>query len=169
MTRGMLVLGWVVFAGVQLVMLAARVVGIFVLPWPCLLHAWRPAASRYGPPRQVDEWSWGWLNPWAGNWEDGVTGQLAKIWGSGAEEGTLVGYLPAGRWSARSRVVRWLHDSWRAYLWSAWRNSADNLKYFFAWEQGPFLEVGYSVLGRARVLKLGWQSETGVRVPVLSL
>jgi hypothetical protein len=162
-------LGWLVFAGVQLVMLAARVVGVVVLIVPCLVHAWRPARSRYGPARMIDEWRWPGLNWWTGNWEDGPSGLHALIWGSGAQAGERVAYLLDPPLTKKHQVVKWLWDAWRAYCWSAWRNSANNLKYFFAWEHGPFVEVTYSFYNQVRTLRLGWQLETGVHVPVLSL
>lgn len=55
-------------------------------------------------------------------------------------------------------AVLWFWDAYRAWRWSAWRNSCDSLKYVFAWEQGPQA----TVWGR----KLGWWPENSVRVPV---
>ena len=119
----MIVLGWVLFVLCQLAMLAAQLVGLVLLIPFCLAQAWTPAVYPsvklgHGP---VDRWSWGPLNYIYGNPEDGVSGQQA----------VLIGGAPfaPGVWGP-----------WRAYRWSAWRNSSDNLKYVFQWQGGPFFK-----------------------------
>lgn len=138
---------WTWFAFVQLVMLLATVCGWLILLPFCLAQAWKyTGRTSIKDKRFVDGWDFIPLNYVYGNPEDGVSGQTALVNGNQP-------YMPDA-WAP-----------WRAYCWSAWRNSADNLKYVFAWEQGPLIER--SILGRN--VKLGWQRENGVKVPVLSI
>lgn len=85
------------------------------------------------------------------NPEDGVSGQTALVWNSTGTK--QIPYAPT--------QFAWLNG----YLWSACRNSCDNLKYVFADPNGPL--VTFRVLGRTG--KVGWQVENGVSVPVMSL
>lgn len=140
---------WTWFVLVQLIMLLATVVGWIVLIPFCLAQAWKPS-FRLATLRDTDAWRWSALNRVYGNLEDGVSGIHALIWNNSGQQ---VPYMP-GAWAP-----------WRAYCWSALRNSCDNLKYAFAWEQGPLIER--SILGRN--VKLGWQKENGFNVPVLSI
>jgi hypothetical protein len=81
----------------------------------CLARAWRPCTSTINPfgraPREISEWKWAWLNTIYGNYEDGVSGAEALIWNGPAR----VLYRPT-TWAP-----------WRAYCWSAWRNSTNQL------------------------------------------
>lgn len=103
--------------------------GLTFLWIPCLLHAWEPVMSTNGStdqtaPRQIDQWSWKWLRPWYHNPADGDSGKFAII-----DWTHQTYYMPDGdkpKW-----LPQWLWESLRAYLWSAWRNSADGLKYIF--------------------------------------
>lgn len=144
---------WVWFAIVQLVMLAAAVTGWLLLIPFCLSRAWILDSKSIKDGRSVDRWRWSLLNVVYGNPEDGVSGATALVW----INGVLSPYMP-NAWAP-----------WRAYCWSAWRNSVDGLKYAFAWENGPFVEFTWSVLGRTRSAKVGWQRENGINVPVLSI
>lgn len=63
--------------------------------------------------------------------------------------GVLVPYMPG--------KPDWL----RAYMWSAWRNSTDNLKYVFQWTGGPFKRWEF----RGWYGQAGWNSHG---LPVLS-
>ena len=138
--------GW--FALVQLICLIATIVGwVLLIPF-CLSRAWTADITSIKDGRPIDRWRWKPLNSIYGNPEDGVSGQTALVW----VDGSLTFYR-RGAWAP-----------WRAYLWSAWRNSADNLKYVFAWKKGPLVE--FSLFGRSH--KLGWQFENGAKVPVLS-
>lgn len=102
-------------------------VGLVLLAWPCFSRAWGLHGVKsnkvWQPPhdclngRPIDSWDWDWLNKWFGNPEDGVSGQTALIWNGT----TLVTYNPDG-------------SRWKAYVWSAWRNSVDALKYKFPQE-----------------------------------
>lgn len=138
---------WPWFALVQIISLVAMIVGWVVLIPFCLLQAWTPAAQKSikGDGRSIDAWRWKLLGYVCNNPEDGVSGQTALVQGNQP-------YMP-NAWAP-----------WRAYCWSAWRNSADNLKYVFAWEAGPLKE--FTLFGRTH--KIGWQRENGFKVPVLS-
>lgn len=141
--------GWARFALVQLIMLAATVIGWFVLIPFCLAQAWEPVISTLDPKRAIDKWKWEPLNLVAGNREDGVSGARALIWN---HTGTArVPYMPNA------------HPAWRAYLWSGWRNSCDNLKYVFAMPGGPFIRKQW----RGWYAKAGFQPDSGY--PVLSV
>jgi hypothetical protein len=137
---------WLRFAAVQLVMLAATVLGWFLLIPFCLLQFWElePQGSIKDD-RSIDVWKWVWLNKIYGNPEDGVSGTQALINGTQP-------YLPTS------------NPKWRAYRWSALRNSCDNLKYVFACSSCP-LKRG-TIFGRP--YKIGWQEENGYKVPVIS-
>jgi len=143
----MRILQWAYFFLIQLVSLVAMVIGWIVLIPFCLVQAWTSDAVSIKDGRQIDRWSWRPLNAIFGNPEDGVSGQTALIWVNGVPST----YLP-NAWAP-----------WRAYCWSGWRNSCDGLKYAFALESGPYVEL--AVFGH--ILKLGWQRENGIKVPVL--
>lgn len=157
---------WVRFALVQIVMFVFWVVGIVALIAPCVCKAWEtsPVPSIKDGKRIIDRWSWAWVR-WLGlsNPEDGDSGQMALVHGDQP-------YMPPGAWRERVKplwlksTLNYLLDVWRAYWWSAWRNSADGWKYRFAYEQGLLKE--FVVLGVSH--KIGWQRENGVKVPVIS-
>lgn len=146
-------LGWRAaprFALAAMVQWAATVLGWALLLPFCLARSWRMSPwPSVKDKRQIDEWRWEPLNWIYGNPEDGVSGAQAIVWDNGVQEPYMVG---APAW-------------WRAYCWSAWRNSADQLKYFFAWSEGPLYERDLGSL----VFRIGWQLENGQRLPVLSL
>lgn len=106
-------LGWIWFAFVQLVAVVAMVVGwVLLIPFAAL-RLWTIKPSPYFPGEMVEAWRGGWLMfPW-GNLEDGVIGNAAHR-------------------------RRFKDDRVGAYLWSAWRNSANNLRFVFRWQGGPF-------------------------------
>lgn len=96
------------------------VVGYGLLIPFCLLKAWKPCQSTINPfgrpPRPISEWKWAWLNKVYGNYEDGVSGTEALIW---------VAYPD----NSYARVL-YRPNTWsplRAWLWSAWRNSTNQL------------------------------------------
>jgi len=141
------ILAWSWFVVVELIMLAAEILGWVILVPFCLRRDWLLDAKSINDARPVDRWRWAPLNWVYGNPEDGVSGSTALVW-SPAGAG-LVPYMPdAPAW-------------WRAYCWSAWRNSTDNLKYVFSWGRGPYLKT--------RWFQAGWKLENGRNVPVLSL
>lgn len=148
------VAGWLYFGLVQIIFLVAMVIGwVLLIPF-CVAQAWKPINSPLWKLREIDAWSFGPLNFVYGNPEDGVSGQKAIVWN---KLGTAqVPYMP-GAWAP-----------WRAYCWSAWRNSTDNLKYVFAWNNGPFKQWTLTIFGRSIKIKAGWQEENGLKVPVLS-
>lgn len=81
----------------------------------CLLRAWEPCESTINPfdrpARPISQWKWKWLNTIYGNREDGCSGAEALIW----EGPVRVLYRP-NTWAPL-----------RAWLWSAWRNSTNEL------------------------------------------
>ena len=102
----------------------AEILGFILLLPACLCHAWTAPvyySIKPAPAEQrmyVDRWSWGWLNKWYGNIEDGVSGQQAIIYVD--DKGTL-GYYA-------STFPSWTPKWFIAYAWSAWRNGANNIK-----------------------------------------
>lgn len=114
----------------NLLIVVAVALGFPVLLVSCALRAWTksptfpsikpwPWAENQGPYRPlVDEWRWELLNKWYGNSEDGVSGAQAWIWENGVV-GPVAYYSTFPSW-----VPQWV----KAYCWSAWRNSANNLK-----------------------------------------
>lgn len=145
----MRIFSWIWFAIVQLISLLAMILGLIVLIPFCLAQAWTLDAKSIKDGRPIDRWSWQPLNLIYGNPEDGVSGQTALIWVSATLQDS---YMP-NTWAP-----------WRAYCWSAWRNSTGGLKYLFAWQNGPLKE--FTLLGTRH--KIGWQEENGRKVPVLS-
>lgn len=158
---------WTYFVLAQVAMLVAQVVGLVALIPFCLAQAWEtsPAPSIGQKPwltrGPIDRWSWGPLNYVYGNPEDGVSGQTALIWGSGTSSGQLVPYLPGA------------NAAWRAYCWSAARNSAGGLKYVFQWRgklPAPYKSGVFSVFGKSFTYGFGWKLENGsFYVPVASV
>jgi hypothetical protein len=141
------IFGWIWYVIVQLIMMEFTILGWFLLLPFCLTHAWfrgTIALVSIKDKRPIDAWKWNLLNYVYANPEDGVSGQCAIIYNNG-----LPGpYMP--------NAPAW----WRAYCWSAWRNSCDSLKYRFAWGNGP-----QAVLFNR--WKVGWWPENGRKVPVL--
>lgn len=144
---------WLKFAAVQFAMLAATVAGWFILLPVCIDKRWglqRFPDKSLKDGRPIDIFNSALLGFVYNNPEDGVSGQQARVWD---QYGTLQPYMPG------------VPDWWRAYCWSALRNSCDNLKYVFADPKGPL--VTFKLFGRTA--KIGWQMENGYNVPVLSL
>lgn len=140
------------FTLVTLIQTVFAIIGWFVLPPFCITQAWELSPwPSIKDGRAIDEWSFEPLNWIYGNPEDGVSGQHALIW-----QGTppvLVPYM--------ATAAAW----WRAFCWNC-RNSADQLKYFFAWKAGPLYTRTW---GSGKVIRWGWHNENGHNVPVLSL
>ncbi len=128
--------GWAWFVAVQFIALIFTIVGwVLLIPFAAL-RLWRLQASPYFPGRSVEAWRGGALMfPW-GNFEDGVIGNAAHR-------------------------ARFKDDRLGAYYWSAWRNSANNLRFVFRWQGGPFWR---RELGRWYV-QAGWYQNG---FPVLS-
>lgn len=112
-------LSWLGFALVQLIALAAFLIGVMLLIPLAATHCWTARESRYFAGRQVTVWRGGWLTWIWGNEEDGVTGE-------------------ASTQRAAYYAARYPSIGLRAYIWSAWRNSANNLRFVFTWKGGPF-------------------------------
>lgn len=108
----------------QIPQLLLMPVGLILLIIPCAFKLWGMHGNKtnkvWAAPfenlngREIDSWDWNWLNTWFGNPEDGVSGMTALVW----DLDKLVPYNPSG-------------SRWKAYCWSAWRNSVDALKYKF--------------------------------------
>ena len=133
-------LGWLYFCLVQIIAFIAMVIGWFLLIAPCILKAWVPVTQIYQPDwavkgglpkKTINIWAWSWLNPVWGNNEDGVVSGLRNN----------VEYNPTG-------------SRWLAYVWSAWRNSANNLRFVFQWIGGPFYR--WENAGHTWYFQCGW-------------
>jgi len=106
------------------------VVGYFVLIPACLSRAWKPTTSTINPfgraPRPISRWVNPWLNTIYGNREDGVSGAEALVWFTPpGGQATRVLYMPdkdKPKW-----LPQWLYAAVRAWCWSAWRNSTNEL------------------------------------------
>jgi hypothetical protein len=98
----MAVLLWI---GLQALSLLLQLIGAVILAGPCYLRSWHPAPSTENRiPQTINVWDSAFLNRIYGNDEDGVTGK------------------PGYNTEPPSRL--------KAYVWSAWRNPVDNLKYW---------------------------------------
>ena len=101
------------------------VLGYFLLIPFCLAQSWERDISTINPfgrtPRPISLWRNAWLISIYGNREDGVSGEEALIWPDPAQPGA--GPLGDGR-------VLYRPNTWaplRAWLWSAWRNSVNEV------------------------------------------
>lgn len=135
---------WLRFIGIQIAQLLAAFVMAFVLIPFCLLQAWEDGGISIKDGRPIDRWKWKPLNLISGNPEDGVSGRYALVNGNQP-------YMPGAS------------AFWRAYSWSALRNSVDALKYRFAIPGAPLIQWKITISGKA-----GWQTENGYNVPVCS-
>lgn len=142
-------LGWCYFAAVEVVAFDAMVIGWFLLIIPCIKRAWVPVTQIYIPTWQREQgipakrifiWQWYWLNRIWGNDEDGVVNGMRGN----------VEYNPE-------------MSAFKAYLWCAWRNSANNLRFVFRWNGGPFYR--WEDEERTIYFQCGWNSSG---FPVLS-
>jgi len=148
---------WVRFAAVQGVQWFFAVVGWFLLLPLCLAHAWEQGEAGVGPIRTIDKWKWKWVDEIWGNPADGVSGQYAHTEGYTDGHAIAVPYMLGAR--------PW----WRAYCWSAFRNSTNMLNYRFAYtgEMPQPFKTGFWAYGRQ--WRIGYQLENGYYVPVLSI
>jgi len=142
----------------QLLSWWATAIGWGLLIYPCWKQLWKADATSTNTVvtdrTTVDRWTWDWLNPVWGNPEDGVSGAYAVIRDATGKE-VPGGYMP------------FRDPRWRAYCWSALRNSSDGLKYILEWPTGPLVVL--TILGRQ--VRFGWlpmpQIKGSPRVPVL--
>jgi hypothetical protein len=133
-------LGWLYFIFVQIVAFVCMVVGWFLLAPLAARGQWVYTESIHWPTRQIAVWKWRWVDVIWGNDEDGVIG--APFYAQQVKNVYL-----------------------RAYLWSAWRNSANNLRFVFRWKNtGPFYKW-VSKNGKW-YFQAGWYADNGF--PVLS-
>lgn len=150
MTTYKTIAAWTWFCLAQLLMLVLTIVGWLLLIPACLLRAWEPSPyPSINDGRRIDRWRWP-INAIYGNPEDGVSGRQAMVWLNTSTRGP---FMPGA------------YPPWRAWVWSAWRNSADSLKYSLAlWIHGPHMTC--RILGRT--LSAGWSIENLRPVLVLS-
>lgn len=149
------VLVWAWFALCELFGLVVLFpLGWFVVGAASFFRAWKfPYATSIKelPNRSlIDGWSWP-INAIYGNPEDGVSGVDAY--------GSWMGsYNPTG-------------SAWKAFMWSGLRNWAAGYNYLtWPWVSvPPFYVTEYTVLGRQRQLKIGWQTRYGRIVMVCSV
>lgn len=130
-------MGWLWFICVQIIATIAMIIGWALLIPFAVFKWWKQTASVHFPDRRIQVWSVKAVNAVWGNDEDGV---LGPTW-----------YNPLG-------------TPWRAYLWSAWRNSANNLRWVFANKGGPYYKW-VSTTGKW-YFQAGFRPDTGW--PVLS-
>lgn len=103
--------------GMILLNLLLSGVGFLVIPLGLLSWAINHSARSEYYPTMIARWKWKWLNTLWGNEEDGIDG-LSLL-------------LPSGNvknlnWN--SSVNKWPY--WKiAFVWSAWRNSVNNLRF----------------------------------------
>lgn len=113
---------------------------VILIPF-CLAHSWEPTTSTINPfsrpPRPISQWKTRWpkvtafLNAKFCNREDGCSGAEALIWAQvyDVKTDTLgperVPYMPDA--AKPAWLSQWLWAAWRAYCWSAWRNSTNEL------------------------------------------
>lgn len=126
---------WARFIVIQLIAAIAMAVGWVLLFFLSYARGWRHGYSTEFEDRIVTVWKWKAIDAIWGNAEDGVVG---PPW-----------YNPN-------------ESAWKAYLWSAWRNSANNLRWRFSWIGGPFWRRAWK----------GWYIQAGFKPitgwPVLS-
>jgi hypothetical protein len=134
-------------------MFFAMILGWPLLILPCLFRCWTINATSIKDGRSIDTWDLGLLNPIYKNPEDGVSGQQAIL-----IDGSP--YMPDA----------W--PPWRAWKWSAWRNSCNNLQYVFARPgEGPYKEGTFKLLYVWDwTYQMGWKIKNyQYNVPVLSI
>ena len=140
-------IAWIYFVAIQFVMLFFTIIGWFLLIPFCLFKAWgEHTPVIFSTTIVLDQWDWRPLNYIYGNPEDGVSGQYARVWLNGTTQGP---FMPAA-WAP-----------WRAYRWSALRNSTDNLKYVFRRDDGPFKRFEFC----SWYVQAGWNTRG---LPVIS-
>lgn len=119
--------------------LILRPIGMILASFAPLDNALIPSIKPLPNRPQVDQWKWKWMNSWFGNPEDGVTGDYAL--------GSWTGFYNPGR-------------TWLGKIAWNWRNNAAGYNYI-SWSNDsvmpPIVFVNYSVFGKQRMMKLGWQ------------
>jgi hypothetical protein len=106
----------------------AVALGFFVIPLAMLggmtdktypsIKEWPSGAVGQGPHRPyVRQWRFNIFNFWYANSEDGVDPDDGEIWTDGVTLAPYSNTFPA-----------WVPKFVKTYLWSAWRNNANNVK-----------------------------------------
>jgi hypothetical protein len=124
---------------VELIAFAAMLVGwVLLLPFAAF-RLWKDAPSRHYPGVIIPVWRWRIIDIVWGNDEDGVIG-------------------------AEFYRKRFPDERVCAYMWSAYRNSSNNLRWVFAWKGGPFYR--WESKGKKWYFQAGFRRDFGW--PVLS-
>lgn len=116
---------------------------MMVAGWVILLpmaafKLWHVSESLHYPGRMITAWNCRWIDMVWGNAEDGVTG-------------------------APFYMKRIPNERWRAYMWSAWRNSTNNMRWGGTLKGGPF----FRHVGKKWIFQAGYRPDNGW--PVLRL
>lgn len=130
---------WRYYWCIQVVSFFAMIIGWFLLLPLAAFGRWKQAMSPVFRGKVITVWNSGFINATWGNYEDGV---VPPDW-----------YLPGKQ--------TWL----RVYMWTAWRNSADNLKYEFRLSGGPFWRRQWAVFGKQYYAQCGFNPSG---LPVIS-
>lgn len=122
-------MGWLYFVFVQIVAAVAGLVGLVLLAPLAALRCWTYKTNTEFPDRLLPQWRGGGLTFIWGNLEDGVIGSM---------------------------LYQQKHPNprWCAYLWSACRNPANNLRFVFRWVGGPFYR--WENVARTYYFQCGW-------------
>lgn len=141
--------GWIWYVILQTVTwIALFPTGVILCAVLAYSRLWYTRASRYYPDRQVTVWRGGWLTWLWGCEENGVDPGDQLVVGGTAK------YLPDAS------------PSWRAYMWTAWRNSVGNLCWVTSWKGGPWWQIHFTVRGEPWYAQAGFRPDNGW--PVLS-
>jgi hypothetical protein len=119
--------GWLYFVWFLVVDIVVMVIGWVLLAPFSLFKLWTVKYNFEFPGRPLPQWRGGKLMFVWGNLEDGVVGSVRY----------------------QERIPNKILSS---YLWSAWRNSANNLRFVFRWVGGPF----YRKEWRQWYFQCGW-------------
>jgi len=133
------ILGWLYFAAFQITAFAlALFVGSWFILFLALVRCYDVRESDYYPGRQILVWRGSWITWPFGNEEDGIDG--------------LRGGSPDQFWW-RDRTAGWPHWK-RIWVWSARRNSVNNLRFLVKWAGGPIKE--WTI--RGHLYRIGWNT-----------
>lgn len=127
----MKIVGWLWFVIIQILSLCLMVVGWIVLIPFVLLKSWHTGNSPVYSDRNITMWNLSILDKIYGNWEDGV---VPPDW-----------YMTG------------INTLWRTYMWTAWRNSTNNLRWIFLWKDGPWFQYR----NKGYYFQAGWRPDTG--------
>ena len=123
--------GWIYFVLLELAtFFFVQVPGVVILAPMAASHAWVTRESTVYPGKRVTVWKGGKLTWLWGNEENGVTGPI--------------------EYNADN-------TAWKTYVWSAWRNSANNVRFLVSWKGGPWFQYR----GKNWYIQFGFRPDTG--------